>query len=433
MSTDSLSYRPSKLSWPALLLVLVGALFYCYEYVLRVMPSLMIGELTHHFSLLAGGTGLLLGIYYFVYSPLQIAVGVLTDYYRPRRTLTYAILFCVIGCLLSAPMSSVWTFGAGRALIGLGSAFAYVGALTLANTWLSEKTFTYFAGGVTTMGMLAGWACDHGLVHLGQSVGWSNIFYAAALVGLALVLVFQLACRANKAAIDKRASKHTIKWKPVLTGYWRIIKTPSLWLVGVIGAILFLSLSVFAEAWGPQFIHTYLAIPISQAAHINGMLFIGWAVGAPLQGLLFAWVKRYRPLLLVQSLLATICIGLVLYGVRSTTAMSLHLFLFGFFSSVEVLCFTYAAKKVAPAFVGSAVAFVNLIIMLSGTFLQPIASFLLEKATASHHSIHHSIIPVHSIADYQHAFVIMPALGVAATLMAFFIKPIKPTHEKKPA
>ena len=411
----------NKLSFSALILVFIGALFYCYEYVLRIMPSLMIPHLMHVFGLMAGGTGLLVSVYYMVYSPLQIAVGVLTDYYRPRLTLTWAIFLCAAGCTLSATFSSLWLFATGRILIGIGSAFAYVGALTLANKWLSKKTFTLFAGAVTTMGMIAGWLADHKLIGLGHAFGWKTVFYAAAISGICLLIIFRIAFRINKQAAHTKARKH-IAWKRILIGYWNIIRTGQLWLAGLIGGVLFLSLSLFAEAWGPEFIHTYFNIPLAQAADVNSYIFIGWGVGAPLQGLLFYWCRRYRPMLLTQTALASVVSVIILYFMHSTTAMSISLFFFGVFCSAEVLCFTYAAKMVHEVFVGSAIAFINLIVMLSGTIILPIASYVLEKVSAAHtlHTV--SGIPNHTVSDYQHAFIVLPALCVVATVMCCFIK-----------
>ena len=75
----------------------IGALFYGYEYILRIAPSIMSSELMHDFRLSASRYGSVIALYYFAYSPMQLVVGVLIDRYGPRRLLVAACALCVVG------------------------------------------------------------------------------------------------------------------------------------------------------------------------------------------------------------------------------------------------------------------------------------------------------------------------------------------------
>src|SRR3990167_10294488 len=101
----------------------LAALYYCYEYLLRVTPSVMEGPLRAHFNLSAAGFGFLSAFYYYAYVPLQVPVGVLLDRYGPRLLLTAACLICVIGSFLLASTSVFWVAAMGRFCVGFGSAF----------------------------------------------------------------------------------------------------------------------------------------------------------------------------------------------------------------------------------------------------------------------------------------------------------------------
>ena len=124
----------------------LAALYYCYEYLLRVTPSVMEGPLREHFGLSAAGFGFLSAFYYYAYVPLQVPVGVLLDRYGPRVLLTTACLICVIGTFLFAGTSVFWIAAVGRFLVGFGSAFAFVGVLKLATIWLPEDKLAMVAG-----------------------------------------------------------------------------------------------------------------------------------------------------------------------------------------------------------------------------------------------------------------------------------------------
>src|SRR3990167_10225734 len=97
----------------------LGALFYAYEYLLRITPSAMEFALRSHFGLAATGFGLLSSIYYYAYVPMQLPVGILMDRFGPRRLLTFACLVCVIGTFMFANTSSMSIAMIGRFLVGM--------------------------------------------------------------------------------------------------------------------------------------------------------------------------------------------------------------------------------------------------------------------------------------------------------------------------
>ena len=74
------------------IICVIGALFYFYEYLLRIEPSVMMPNLMSTFGISAGLLGLIIALYYYAYTPLQLVVGVLIDKYGSRLTLLFAIL-----------------------------------------------------------------------------------------------------------------------------------------------------------------------------------------------------------------------------------------------------------------------------------------------------------------------------------------------------
>ena len=87
----------------------VGAFFYCYEFVLRIIPGALQSELSAAFGNISATTfGQLSAFYYFAYSPMQLPVGMLMDRFGPRRLLTIACLCCTIGSWMFADTSSMF-------------------------------------------------------------------------------------------------------------------------------------------------------------------------------------------------------------------------------------------------------------------------------------------------------------------------------------
>ena len=110
----------------------LGALFYCYEYLLRISPSVMMSDLMQAYHINATVFGNLAAFYYYAYTPMQLPVGILMDRYGPRRLLTFACLACALGSYLFAHAFHIELAQIGRFMVGFGSAFAFVGVLKLA-------------------------------------------------------------------------------------------------------------------------------------------------------------------------------------------------------------------------------------------------------------------------------------------------------------
>ncbi|WP_434799787.1 hypothetical protein [Coxiella burnetii] len=73
--------RGTLIPW---IICLLAALFYFYDFFLRVTPSVMIHPLMDQFNVGAPTIGFISAFYYYAYTPLQIPSGVIMDRYNPR-------------------------------------------------------------------------------------------------------------------------------------------------------------------------------------------------------------------------------------------------------------------------------------------------------------------------------------------------------------
>ena len=122
-------YDTLSMAW---LICLLAAVFYAYDFLLRVQPNILVHQLLDYFDTNAAGVGILYSAYYWAYTPLQIPVGLLIDRYNTRIILTLSALVCAIGAFLFAKMPSYPIALNAIMLMSSGSAFAFIGALKLA-------------------------------------------------------------------------------------------------------------------------------------------------------------------------------------------------------------------------------------------------------------------------------------------------------------
>ena len=66
-------------SWMAILVVSLASSFYFYEFFLRVMPTVITGELMAAFSTGTSQLGQLLGCFFYAYALMQLPAGLLCD------------------------------------------------------------------------------------------------------------------------------------------------------------------------------------------------------------------------------------------------------------------------------------------------------------------------------------------------------------------
>lgn len=405
-----------KFLWYGWLVCALGALFYCYEFYLRIAPSVMKDQLEGFYHVQAAGFSNIVVFYAYAYAPMQLFVGLLMDRYGPRRLLTLACASCGLGSLLFGLGGPMYLAETGRFLIGFGSAFAFVGALKLATIWLPHRYFAFVSGGVTCLGMVGAIIGDSTLARLVSHMGWQNAMYLAGLCGLVLsALIFTVVRDGKQAEQDQeQPTKEGSGFKQIVMETVNALKRWQLWVVGIMGLCLYMPLSVLAGVWGPSFIHRAYAISQEHASIINAMIFLGWAVGGPLVGIFSEYCRRRRLILFLGSLISAGLAALFIYGHVPLITLYPLLFLFGFFNSVEILIFAVAQDAFPTKIAGTVIALTNMFVMVSGMIFQPVTGSILQTFG---HGIQSGGHTIYAADDYRMALsVIVVGLLISAVL-----------------
>ena len=406
----------------------LAALYYCYEYLLRVTPSVMEGPLREHFGLSAAGFGFLSAFYYYAYVPLQVPVGVLLDRYGPRVLLTTACLICVIGTFLFAGTSVFWIAAVGRFLVGFGSAFAFVGVLKLATIWLPEDKLAMVAGMASALGTVGAMLGDNVMGFFVEQVGWRQTVHWSAYIGILLTVILWYGVHDRKK--NQRHSGTVSSFRKSMIDLYIIARSPQTWINGLIGCLIYLPTTVFAELWGIPYLEHAHGLTHSSAGFANSLIFFGFMLGAPLMGFMSDSLKRRKPPLLLGACGAGLVMITVLYfpGLTEST-LDVLLFLLGVFYSSQCIVFA-VGRELSPAEAGgTAMAMVNMIVMLGAMLLQPFVGRLLDFSLKMHEPVdvlqaisgdqlHQLYTPV----DYQLALSVVPLGVILAAILTFFLK-----------
>lgn len=387
----------------------IAACFYGYEYLLRVAPSVMVPYLMDLFKINAQNVGILSAFYYYTYTPLQLFAGTMIDHYGARLILTISVVTCVIGTYFFGMTESLLLAKLGRALIGFGSAFAFVGAMKVCSDWLPENLFATLAGITTTIGMVGAISGEVMLSDLKNSVGVPNTFLFCIIFGIVLSILTWFFIR-TKTFITAKSGSAEIKY--LFQHMLFMVKKPIFWNISIIGLCLFMPTTIFGSLWAVKFLDD--VYKIDNAAHCGSMIFVGWAVGGPLVGIIKKNIfSQDKYILAFGAIMAFLTSVLIIYFPKlSHEHIYLLMFSFGFFSSVEILVFDLNHILSGPALCGTAVALTNMVIMLGG-FAQPVVGYILDK----HHA---GNLGGHTFCDYKVALAIIPLSFIIGFILSIF-------------
>lgn len=399
----------SKISALALVICLLGASFYMYEFLLQVSLGVMTNELMRDLSLNAAGLGLVSAFYYYAYMSMQIPAGLLHDKFGPRLMLTVAILICALGALCFSYSYNIWEASAGRFLMGIGSAFSFSGALMLISRWFSPQYFAVLSGFVQLMSSIGAIAGELPLAIAIHHWHWRPTMMYLFVIGVILaVLVFLIVRnfpRGYQATPIVNATP--VKKPPLKTVFGRMES----WWVAIYSFAIWAPIAAFAGLWGIPFIVASYHITTEAASLACAAIWIGIGIGSPLVGWISERIQHRCGVLSVCALIGVISSIALIYLDLSPFMLYFALFLFGCAGSGQSLAFSIVRDINHPQVIGAAIGLNNMATVAGGAILPPVIGLLLQTnwdGVVVNHT------PVYNLSDYRIALCMIPICYVIA-------------------
>ncbi|GGI88319.1 hypothetical protein GCM10007966_16360 [Legionella impletisoli] len=290
--------------------------------------------------------------------------------------------------------------------MGIGSAFAFVGALKLAAIWLPENRFALFAGLTSTIGTLGAVTADNVLSYMVYDFGWKHAVYLTGLAGFILSIFLFLFIKKRPKALLAKTPEEYHSWGNIWQRFGLLSRSFYTWLNGVVGLFLFLPISVFASLWGVDFIARKYHILSAEAASATSLVFLGFAIASPLVGHLSNKITSRKIPLFIGSIGCLLSSYILIYlpGISISVAYVL-LFLIGVFAAPQILVFAIAKELSPPLATGMATAMANFIVTIGAGLYQPLIGYALEYKWNGAKTEFGT--PLFSVHDYQFAFGIL--------------------------
>lgn len=398
---------------------LIGALFYLYEYFLRVCPSVMVSDLMKAFSVSALAIGSLSAFYFYIYAPMQFPVGLLTDRFGARKLLALSALLAGVGTFLFGVAPVFWVAALGRFLMGFGSSFGFVGMVYICSHWFPQEKWGVMICLANTFGMF-GAILGQGPLRAGINFfGWRPSIFALTFVGFALAALIYWLVRNDPPEMQPEKPKKSLEDKHLLHNIFTVAKNSQTWINALAALFIYVPTATFAGLWGVPFIHSTYQIPITQAGFAISMIFVGWAIGGPLIGIYSDKIQQKRKIFLIATFIALCFMSLIVYMKLPLLLLYAFLFLVGFMSATQLLNFSYCIDVNPIEVKGSAAAFTNFIVVIGTAIFQPLVGYLLDLHWTGGME---EGIRTYSSAAYTFAMTIFPLTLLLAIFFGFFLK-----------
>lgn len=407
-----------KTSGTAYLVWLCAVLFYLYQYILRVSPSVMADDLMSAFQITASGFSSLSAFAVYCYALMQIPVGMLVDHYGTRRTMLTSIVLCIAGVSLFASCEQLIVGYLARMLMGTGSACAFLSVSKIVNEWFPDHKKGFLMGLTATFGTVGALLGGKPLVMLIEQEGWRTSLLILAGFGVFIFLFNFLALpsshKGDKVIVPGEES--TSFQSLVL-----VFKNKQAWLFSLVAIGIYLSIAVVADLWGVSFITEKFNIPKAEAAQMISSIYFGTAFGCPL----FAWINRLlgsiRKTVLIGGVGTIILLGSLVFVPHIPLSIAYSLcFGIGFCAGAEILCFIGACEMMGPEVSGTTTGFLNCMVTLASAMIQQHVGIILDYFWDG--DLTPLGIPVYSLHTYQIAFSIIVSFTLISCILACFLR-----------
>lgn len=398
----------------------VIALFYLYQYILRVSPGIFIEDIRQHYKVTAEEFSTL-GFYYLIaYSVIQIPLGIIVDRLGVKKVCLASIALCVIGSYILSHAHHFYLAQISRFIIGAGSASAFMCAIKFISDhippgnrgFLMGATLAFGTGGAIFSGKLVG------LLEAGFT--WQDIINISVFLGLGVFAI--IFCVVKGANQDEAVELYTRSISENLKDLRRIASSKKIILYAVLAVGLYSPLSALADLWGAGFIRQKFALSKADSAQFTMIIYIGLTFGS----LLLPWLCERRHLLNQAITLCSFALlmsfsMLLYFPSQNLLFLGSMLFMIGFFGGAEMMCFTGALIDSRASDSGQIIGFVNTLNMLCGGFIQWVVGFMLDLQWS--YQLDAFGVRVYTDLQYENAFSSLTVLiGICSFFSLFLLK-----------
>lgn len=350
----------------------------------RTAPGLITDQVMRDFHVTASTIGLLTSIQFFVYTSLQVPMGIMADRYGPN-------FFLIIGAILTGLGTIIYSLGThesilfiARIITGIGDATIWVNMVLILGQWFKVKEFVRLIGiaGMTgSLGFLLATVPFSLLIDL---LGWRAAFLLAGiLLCLCGIILYFVLIKKPKQIFDNEyvSIKKEVQREKILVLIKRIFSNRQAWALflchfGIVGAYV-----GFIGSWAVPYGMTMYGMTRSDASQLIMIGLIGALIGAPLSSWISSVLETIKRPYVVIHIIILLCWAtfLLFKGNPPLSVLIILFFIIGFGYGASALTFAVVRQSFPLKESGIVSGFANTGGFLSAVLLPSIFGVLLDQ------------------------------------------------------
>jgi MFS family permease len=381
--------------------------FYAYQYILRVLPNIMMTDILARFQIDASLFGQYAGFYYIGYAGMHIPIGLWLDKYGPKWILPLCIGLTVIG-LLPLLWAEHWIYPSiGRLLIGMGSSAAILGVFKIVRMFFAQDKFTVVLGFSVTIGLL-------GAIYGGKPVNFLMQNFGSTLVLQGIIVVGIVLAIATAWVIPAQPTENAPQ------GWMQSVKTvltqPRVLLTCFLAGLMVGPLEGFADVWGLEYLKTVYKLDADFASSKPSLIFLGMCFGSPFLSWLASKTKSNVGFIILSGFVMGIAFLSLLTGHFPIGLLDVLFFVIGVFCAYQILAIFQASTYVDERLISLTTACANMIIMIFGyvfhTAIGQLMTYFWDGQTSA------TGVPIYDAQAFTYSLAIIP-IGLLAGGIGF--------------
>lgn len=374
----------------------LASFFYAYQYILRVLPNIMMVDILDKFHIDAAIFGQYSGFYYIGYAGMHIPVGILLDKYGPKWILPLCMLLTVIG-LTPLLYAENWIYpGIGRLLIGMGSSAAILGVFKIIRISFPEEKFTFILGISVTVGLLGAIYGGEPVNYFIHQFGSESVLKTIILIGVVLAITTFIAIPRQEQNLAQQSWYASVK---------SVLTNPTILLICVMAGFMVGPLEGFADVWGKEYLKTVYKLSDSIAAFLPSLIFTGMCFGSPILSWMAEKNKAYFGYIILSAIVMGAAFILLLTGQLPEKALYILFTTIGVFCAYQILAIYKASTYASENLVSLTTACANMIIMIFGYVFHSLIGSIM---TSQWDGQMNGDVPLYDPSAYTQALMVIP-------------------------
>lgn len=405
---------------------ILGTLCYFYQFVFRTIFGTLGDDISSKFQMSVNDLSTFFAAGMLAYPLMQIPAGILLDKFGPRKMLTFAMACLSVGILCVSLSSSFSLAIVGRILMGVGSAFAFIGTSKIVALWFPVRMMGFLLGTTVFLGGMGAAFSKQLYDALPASWDLNQSLLIMGLCGIVLSCLIGVLLRERTNLSVGSAGAIPVKKTTFVEDLRFILTNRQIIIAALFTFCGYLPISVIADSWGPTAFQKMFGASKELANQSVTYFYVAFAIGSLFYASISTDLNKIRKILIGEFVLALLFVYLLLgtnlgaqefYGIPGFLILNA---LLGFNLGGIALAFPIGCSHASREISATIVGVMNMFCMVSGGVFSKLVGSLLhmywDGTTAQDGT------PIFSGAAYQSSLQPLIITSVIAIVLLFFVK-----------